>query len=92
MQESDHTICFLSFLDEKIMQDVMEKLEMKLLKGNMVRVKPSSMGLSEIIVDGTKANTEHNESVKTFPNAKIDTEQTPAFLNENPHLVSSLEV
>ena len=92
MNESDHTICFLSFLDKKIMENVMEKLNMKLLKGNMVRVKPSSMGLSEIIIDGTKANTENNESVKTFPNAKIDTEQTPAFLNENPHLVSSLEV
>ena len=91
MNESDHTICFLSFLDKKIMENVMEKLNMKLLKGNMVRVKPSSMGLSEIIIDGTKANTD-NESAKTFPNAKIDTEQTPAFLNENPHLVSSLEV
>ena len=85
MQASEHTMCFLSFHDKKIMEKVMNNLNMKELKGNLVRVRPSTMGLSEIIVDNTKPNTEYNESVKTFPNAVVDNENaTPAFLNENP--------
>ena len=67
------------------MEKVMNNLNMKELKGNLVRVRPSTMGLSEIIVDNTKPNTEYNESIKTFPNAVLDNENaTPAFLNENP--------
>ena len=84
MQASDHTMCFLSFHDKRIMEKVMDNLHMKELKGNLVRVRPSKMGLSEIIVD-TKTNaTDYNESIKTFPNAAQDTDPyAPAFLNDN---------
>ena len=85
MQASEHTMCFLSFHNKNIMEKVMNNLNMKELKGNLVRVRPSTMSLSEIIVNGSKATTEYKESVKTFPNAAVDNENaTPAFLNEIP--------
>ena len=77
-------MCFLSFHDKKKMEEVANNLNMKFFKGNMVRARPSTMNLSEIIVD-TRANpTFKNESTKTFPNAVLETDQSaPAFLNEN---------
>ena len=83
MQASDHTMCFLSFHDKKIMEEVADNLNMKFFKGNLVRVRPSTMGLSEIIVDTRENQAFNKESTKSFPNAVLEIDQSaPAFLNE----------